>query len=372
MRQLIGEPVVEALRATIHAIPTDAPESDATLDWDVTTMVLVEVVAAGHSGIGWTYGSPAVARVVTGRLTEAVLGRDAMDVPGANAAMATALRNDGRPGMGAEAVSAVDIALWDLKARILGVPLARLFGRVREDVPVYGSGGFTSYGDERLARQLEGWVGEQGIPRVKIKIGEGWGGREDRDLERTRLAREVVGEDTELYVDANGGYSRKQAVRVSHALEPYRVAWFEEPVSSDDLAGLREVRELVRPDVAAGEYGWDLPGLTRMASSGAVDCLQADATRCGGLTVWLRAAAVAEGLGLELSGHGAPHVHASVAAAVPNLRHLEWFHDHARIEAMLFEGALSPDGGVLRPGADGAPGLGLRLRPQTAEEYRTA
>ncbi len=146
----------------------------------------------------------------------------------------------------------------------------------------------------------------------------------------------------------------------------------EQPVSSDDLAGLRAVREAVDADVATGEYGYDLTYLARKAASGAVDCLQADATRCGGITVRLRAAAVAEALGLHISGHCAPHMHAHAAAAVPNTRHLEWFHDDVRIENLLFPGALDPQGGSVSPGASGEPGHGVTLDRKAAERYRVA
>ncbi|MEV7179540.1 enolase C-terminal domain-like protein [Kitasatospora sp. NPDC093679] len=361
-------PALDGLDVQVLEIPTDGPEADGTFAWDSTTMVLVTARAGEATGLGWTYGAPATAQAVTGLLAPAVTGRPALDVPAANEAMARAVRNAGRPGLVAGAVSAVDIALWDLKARLLDLPLVRLLGAARDEVPVYGSGGFTTYSDHRLAEQLTGWS-RQGLTRFKIKIGEGWGGDEQRDLRRTERARTLIGEDAELYVDANGAYTRKQAVRIGRTLAGLGVTWYEEPVSSDDLTGLALVRDTVTADVAAGEYGYDLPYFARMAPT--VDCLQADATRCGGLTVWLRAAALAEAHGLQLSGHCAPHVHAHAAAAIPNLRHLEWFHDHVRIEHLLFDGALDPAGGSIHPGDDGAPGLGLTLRPQEAERFRT-
>jgi len=262
----------------------------------------------------------------------------------------------------------VDIALWDLKARLFEQPLVRVLGAARGRVPVYGSGGFTTYDERRLTEQLEGWM-RQGFSRAKIKIGESWGTEQRRDLERVALARRVIGDDADLYVDANGGYTIKQAVRVARSLADLGVVWFEEPVSSDDPGGLRRVREAVDCDVAAGEYGYDLPYFAHMVDAGAVDCLQADVTRCGGITVWLRAAAVAQAHGLEISGHCAPHAHAHAAAAVPNVRHLEWFHDHTRIEARFFDGVLDPSGGVVEPGASGAPGLGLTLRDDV-EQFR--
>jgi L-alanine-DL-glutamate epimerase-like enolase superfamily enzyme len=283
--------------------------------------------------------------------------------------MVAALRNNGRPGVAGLALSAVDCALWDLKARLLGVPLHRLLGRAHAEVPVYGSGGFTTYDDRRLADQLEHWVHEQRIPRVKLKIGESSGTRPDRDLGRVRQARRLVGAGTELYVDANGGYTVGQAVRIAERLDEQGVRWFEEPVSSDDLAGLREVRHRSRADVTAGEYGFDLVYFERMCAAGAVDCLQVDVTRCGGITELLRIAAVAAAHGLQVSGHCAPHLHVAPLATIPNLRHLEWFHDHVRIESMLFDGTLDPAGGSVRP-RDDIAGHGLTWRESAAVPYR--
>ncbi|HEU5355814.1 MAG TPA: enolase C-terminal domain-like protein [Actinocrinis sp.] len=363
---------IEAVSAAAFTVPTDSPEGDGTLTWDSTTMVIARASAAGVTGIGWTYGLAAAANVITDKLADVVRGCSALDVPAANDAMCRAVRNAGKPGLVAMAISAVDIALWDLKARVLGVPLVRLLGAARPDVPVYGSGGFTTYDDKQLEQQLRFWVEEQNIPRVKIKIGESWGRDERRDLARAEFARELVGDAVEFYVDANGGYTRKQAIRVGRALADLDVTWFEEPVSSDDLVGLHEIRDAITPDVAAGEYGYDLPYFARMLTADAVDCLQADVTRCGGITIWQRAAALAESLGMQISGHCAPHAHAAVAASVPNLRHLEWFHDHTRIESMFFEGTLDPNGGAISPCDNTAPGLGLELRSAVANRYRVA
>ncbi len=217
------DPVVQGLDAAVYVVPTDAPEADGTLAWDKTTLVLVTARAGGQQGIGWSYTAAAAARRwSTGILSGVVTGRSALDVPGANEAMARALRNMGRPGIGAMALSAADIALWDLKARLLGCAVAGLAGRARDDVPIYGSGGFTTYDEARTREQLTGWVDKDRIPRVKIKIGESWGGDERRDLSRVALAREVIGPDTELYVDANGGYSTGQAVRMARQMDELR------------------------------------------------------------------------------------------------------------------------------------------------------
>lgn len=359
---------IDSVEVSAYTVPTDAPEADGTLSWDSTTLVLVQARSGDVQGLGWTYGPTACATMIGDKLAAIVTGRDAMDVGGSSTAMVKAVRNAGRPGAVGYAISAVDVALWDLKARLLDLPLHHLLGATRKHVPVYGSGGFTTYDEGALRHQLGHWALEQRIPRVKIKIGQSWGAKPGRDLNRMREARDIIGDDSELFVDANGGYTRKQAIRVMAAAADLDVSWFEEPVSSDDLDGLREVRDAVSADVTAGEYGHDLYYFRRMCAAGAVDCLQADVSRCGGITEWMRVAAVAASFGLQISGHCGPHLHAHVAAATPNLRHLEWFHDHVRIESMLFDGTLDPTGGTITPDSH-APGNGLTFKAVDAEPY---
>ncbi|MFD5793014.1 enolase C-terminal domain-like protein [Streptomyces diastatochromogenes] len=365
------EKLVDRVESAVYTVPTDAPEADGTLAWDSTTLVLATVHCGDVTGLGYTYAPAAAARVIDDLLADVVTGTTAFDVPRLNEAMQRAVRNAGLPGVCAQAISALDIALWDAKARLLGLPLVRLLGAARDDVPVYGSGGFTTYDDQQQDRQLRDWVEKEGIPRVKIKIGESWGQREARDRQRVARARASVGEATELYVDANGGYSAGQAVRVAAALADQGVTWFEEPVSSDDLRTLAAIRGRITIDVTAGEYGYTLPYFGHMLAADAVDCLQADVTRCGGITVWLRVAALAQAHGLEISGHCAPHAHVHAAASIPNLRHLEWFHDHVRIERLLFDGVLDPGGGAITPRGDGPPGLGLSLDTERGQPFRT-
>ncbi len=365
----LPDAVVSDVEATAYTVPTDQPEADGTIAWDETTIVVVQVHAEGLTGTGWTYGSAVIAPLVEETLAPVVLGSDAMANVATWSAMVRALRNVGRPGLAGMALSALDCALWDLKARLLGLPLHRLLGAHRSGVPVYGSGGFTTYGEDRLDRQLRGWVDDLGLRRVKIKIGESWGSCVERDLDRVRQARAVVGTDVELFVDANGGYTVAQAARVGHALDDLGVLWFEEPVSSDDLAGMGVVRRAVLADVAAGEYGDSLDYFRALCEAQVVDCVQVDVTRCGGITELLRVAAVAAADHLEVSGHCAPHQHAGVLAAVPNLRHLEYFHDHVRIERLFFDGIRAPVGGEL-PLSSELPGNGLSFRPDRADRYR--
>lgn len=364
----MSEPKIDRVEARVYTVPTDEPEADGTIAWDSTTMVLVQVHSGSTVGTGWTYGAAECGAVVRSTLAPLVIGHNALDVGGRMADMVKAVRNSGRPGAIGYAISAVDIALWDLKARLLDLPLHRLLGAVRDTVPIYGSGGFTTYSEERLTEQLGGWAHNDHIPRVKIKIGESWGTNPGRDVARLRQARDIIGDDVELFADANGGYTRKQAIRIAREAADVNLHWFEEPVSSDDLVGLREVRDATDADVTAGEYGFDLTYFRRMCQAEAVDCLQVDASRCGGISEWLRAASVAASHGLEVSAHCGPHLHVHVAAATPNLRHLEWFHDHVRIETMFFDGCLDPAGGELRPSE--RPGNGLTLREAAAEPFR--
>jgi L-alanine-DL-glutamate epimerase-like enolase superfamily enzyme len=219
-----------------------------------------------------------------------------------------------------------------------------------------------------MTAQLRDWT-EHGIPRVKIKIGEDWGGAVERDLARVRRARDVVGAGVELYVDANGAYQRKQAMRVGRALEDADVRWFEEPVSSDDKDGLAVLRDGLDIDVTAGEYATDLYELRRLC--GVVDCLQVDASRCGGVTGWMNAAALAASYGLEVSAHCAPHLHLAAVAATPNLRHVEYFHDHVRIEQRYLDGSVTAEDGAM-PADSSAPGHGFELREQDLAEFRVA
>ena len=356
----------------VHAfeVPTDGPdgtEQDGTLEWDSTTMVLVRVHAGGRTGFGYTYGDVSVASFAESKLAGAVRGRSAASPPALWQSMDRRIRNAGRPGAGAMAVSAVDVALWDLKARLLEVPLVHLLPAYHDRVPVYGSGGFTNYPLDRLAGQLTGWV-EQGIPRVKLKTSRDPG----RDPQRLSAVRRAVGDEPEIFTDANGALGRKQALYWAGRFhDEWDARWFEEPVSSDDLEGLRWLRARgpARLEIAAGEYAFTARDFANLVDGPAVDCLQADVTRCGGITGVLEAAGLAAAHHLDLSAHCAPAVSAHAFCAVRRLRHLEYFHDHVRLESLLFDGTLAPDGGALRPDT-ARPGHGLEIKWADAERYR--
>lgn len=361
----VTDAAVERLDVSAFEVPTDGPESDGTLEWNATTIVIVEAHGGGATGLGYTYGDRSVATFVGSMLAGEVEGADPLAPPAAWARMQRRIRNAGRQGVGAMAVSAVDVALWDLRARLLGTCLADALPRFHDRVPVYGSGGFTSYGEERLAERLGGWAA-QGMRSVKMKVGRD----PAADLDRVRAAREAVGEGIELMVDANGAYARKQALAWAERFGELGVTWLEEPVSSDDHEGLRLIRDRGPAGIAiaAGEYGWGPPDFERLLAAGAVDVLQADVTRCGGITGLLRVDGMLKGRSVPFSAHCAPAISAHACCAMETLEHLEYFHDHVRIERMLFDGVLEPERGLLQPDRD-RPGLGLDLRRGAAREY---
>jgi L-alanine-DL-glutamate epimerase-like enolase superfamily enzyme len=356
---------IRSVRAQAYTVPTDRPEADGTIAWNSTTMVLVEIEGGDRVGLGYTYASACLVGLIRDTLAAVIKGRDAMAPQACFEAMQRAVRNLGREGLAATAISAVDAALHDLEARLLDLPLVVLLGARRSAIPIYGSGGFTTYSDAELEEQLGGWVARQGCAYVKMKIGS----EPERDPHRVMVAKRAIG-DAALFVDANGACNARQAIRLAHAFAEHDVRWFEEPVSSDDLPGLAMVRQHVPPgmDVAAGEYAYTLDDVRTMLEHHATDVQQADVTRCGGITGFLQIAALCEAFHVDLSGHCAPALHLAVACAAPRLRHLEWFHDHVRIERMFFDGAPQPREGRIAPDLS-APGHGLVFKRSDAAAY---
>lgn len=356
---------ITRVEARAYTIPTDGPEADGTFRWQSTTLVVVEIDALGETGLGYTYTDASAVQLIDGTLADVVRQQDLFDVGRAWQAMQRAVRNIGRPGLAATAISAIDTALWDLKAKVLHVPLAQLLGRRRNEVPVYGSGGFTNYDTATLTAQLRDWVEDDGCAWVKMKVGA----RPEDDAQRVEAARLAIGE-AGLFVDANGALDAKEAQRLAQRFAGQGVDWFEEPVSSDDLRGLSWLRTAMPAgmELAAGEYAYTSDDFRELLETHAVDVLQADASRCGGVTGFLQAAALSDAYHVPLSAHCAPALHLHVACAAPRLRHIEWFHDHARIEAMLFDGAPRIREGRIAPDLS-RPGIGLSLRHADADRY---
>jgi len=349
-----------------YTIPTDAPEADGTFSWESTSMVLVQIECGGVTAMGYTYADAATATAADKLVKEIVIGSDPLRHGETLQKMLRSIRNMGETGIAMMAVSAIDNALWDLCARLVELPLVSLLGQVRTGIPVYGSGGFTTYSSKQLTDQLGGWA-SRGFGSVKMKVGS----HPDKDPERVRTARAAIGANCNLFVDANGAFPVTQAIAMAHRFAEQGVSWFEEPVSSDHLIGLSQVRQRapLGMDIAAGEYGYTAWYFRAMLDAQAVSVLQADCTRCGGISGFLDAAALCWAHNVPLSAHCGPSMHLHVCCAVPRAVHMEFFHDHARIERMFFDGFCEPVDGRMVPDL-GRPGNGLALKERDANQFK--
>jgi L-alanine-DL-glutamate epimerase-like enolase superfamily enzyme len=357
---------IEQLKVSAYEIPTDSLEADGTLQWHSTTLVLVEVNAGNKTGIGYTYAGESTACLIEKKLKEIVLHQNALDIQGVTSFLTKQVRNSGGSGITSMAISAIDNALWDLKAKILNVPLCKLLGQVKESMLIYGSGGFTSYNKKQLQQQFSNWA-EKDILYMKMKVGT----QPEKDVQRVKDAREILNDDVQLMIDANGAYTAKQGLQKANEVLQYNVTWFEEPVSSDNLKGLHFIRDHApsQINIAAGEYGYNLPYFQAMLHAKAVDVLQADATRCGGITGFMKAGFLAEAHQLPFSSHCAPALHLHAAVCLPSFFISEYFHDHIRIEEMLLDGMPPVKNGAIKPDLSRS-GFGFEFKHRDAEKYK--
>lgn len=278
-----------------------------------------------------------------------------------------ALRGGGRKGIAFCALSAIDIALWDLKAKHLNLPLFELLGACVESVPVYGSGGWTNQtADELLAEMTE--YATRGFGAVKMKVGKNFGKAERDDVRRVEEVRAAIGDTVDLYVDANNAYQPKQAVRIASQLQPYRVGWFEEPVIADDIDGLAAVTRASPIPVATGEHEYTKFGFRELLSRHAADIVQPDVGRVGGITEWMKIAHLAQAFNVQIAPHSYLLIHLHLACATPNTKSIEMLGAYERIDRELFARVPEPREGMLAPLAD-APGLGLELDPVAVRVY---
>ncbi len=358
---------IDGVEVAAYKVPTATDEeSDGTLVWDSTSVVVVEITADGRTGPGYTYCHPAAAEVIKSKLASVIEHADPLMPQHAWSELQVEARQLGHAGIAAMAISAVDIAMWDLKAKLLDCCLADALPRFHESVPIYASGGFTNYSEQQLRAQVRAWA-DQGFSSMKIKVGRD----KVADPGRIDVVRSVAGPNVELMVDGNGAYTPQEALHWAGSFREQGVTYFEEPLSSQDLHGLADLRRRAPAGlaIAAGEYGWNLPYFQQMLDAGAVHILQADVTRCGGITNLLRIDGLCKARNLPFSAHCAPAVSAHACCAMETVVHIEYFFDHYRIERMLFEGTLDPDEGLLAPDRS-RPGLGLELKREEAERYR--
>lgn len=321
----------------------------------------------GLEGLGVGQASPGVRDVIDSALRHILIGQDPMNIEKLWSDMFWAVRGYGRRGLAFLAVSAVDIGLWDLKAKALGMPLYKLLGPYREAVPVYGSGGWTNYTVDELVAEMEGYV-DQGIPRIKMKVGKDFGSAEREDIERVAAVRSAVGHDVALYIDANNGYYTKQAIYMAREFEEYQVGWYEEPVLADDIPGLAEIRRATTIPLASGEMEYTKYGFRDLITGGGADIVQPDVVRVGGVTEWMKVAHMAEAFNLQVAPHMAQLVHMHVCCAIPNLKAMEYANMYLAADEVWYTEFPTQKDGFLTPYHD-KPGLGLELDPYSVEKW---
>ena len=361
---------IQNVTTTVLSIPHLEGIQDATIRHrgQGRTQCYVHILADnGLQGLGLGGGAQAARELIERTLKPRLLGQDPLHIERLWDEMFWAIRGVGRKGLAFCALSAVDIALWDLKAKFFEVPLYRLLGPYTETVPIYGSGGWTHFSVDELIAEQVGYV-ERGMRSVKMKVGKDFGQSEREDIQRLAAVREAVGDDVELLIDANNGYYAKQAIRMAAEFAPYRVGWFEEPVLADDIEGLAAVARAIDIPVATGEHEYTKYGFKDLIARGGADIVQPDVGRCGGVTEWMKVAHLAHAFNLPVAPHAYQLVHLHLACATPNLRIVEYLGVVAEMDEIVYRDVPQPEGGMLSPFAD-KPGLGLALDPVAVDKY---
>ena len=358
------------IKTTVLSIPHLPGIQDATIrhrgQGRVVSFVHV-LTDQGLEGLGTGGGGQAARAVIEGSFKPILLGQDPLQIEKLWDDMFWAIRGVGRKGLAFCALSAVDIALWDLKAKYFETPLHRLLGPYSETVPVYGSGGWTHFSTDELVAEQMGYV-ERGFKSVKMKVGKDFGHSEGEDIERLAAVREAVGPEVEVLIDANNGYYAKQAIRMARAFEPYNVGWFEEPVLADDIEGLAAVARASDIPIATGEHEYTKYGFKDLIARGGADIVQPDVGRVGGITEWLKVAHLAHAFNLPVAPHAYQLIHLPLACATPNLRIVEYLGVSEESDRIAYTEFAAPQDGQWSPDPD-KPGLGLELDPDAVRLY---
>ncbi|MDR1589071.1 MAG: mandelate racemase/muconate lactonizing enzyme family protein [Oscillospiraceae bacterium] len=297
-------------------------DSSFVLKLEGQTVVRV-ITESGAEGYGMTFSDP-VAEYIQKVLKEEVVGKDALACEDIWSAMFTQIRSSGRKGAALLGMSAIDIAIWDIRGKILGQPVYRLLGGTNRMIPAYASVGFLSMPDEEVAEKAVEYT-EDGYKTLKIKVGYDSGRNIRADFRRVEKVRRAVGDETGVIIDANGVYDAATAIRLAAMLEPLDISLFEEPTHADDIDGLARVRSMTRIPVASGENEYTRYGCRDLMLARAVDVLQCDVTRAGGFTEMIKIAALAQAFNVKLAPHFWPQFSAHLLSAVPNGLYLEVF-----------------------------------------------
>jgi L-alanine-DL-glutamate epimerase-like enolase superfamily enzyme len=320
----------------------------------------------GVEGIGVGYGGP-VARATIALLEPLLVGQDPVNVERLWDMMWVP-KLIGRRGLTTRAISAIDIGLWDIRGKLAAMPLHKLLGGFRDRVPTYVAGGYYEEGKglRELAAEMEEAVAG-GARAVKMKVGAV---PQAEDAERVRAVRDAVGPGVKVMVDANCAYRHHEAIQFARRIEPYDVTWFEEPVAPDDYDGHRKVARSTTIPIATGENEYTRYGFRDLIRADAAAILNADAKVLGGVTEFMKVAALAQAHDLDIAPHGSQDVHVHLVAAIPNGMMLEFYAAHFDpMWGRVYRDTLriNPDGTVTAPSA---PGLGLAPDAAFLAQYR--
>ncbi|TPW27885.1 mandelate racemase/muconate lactonizing enzyme family protein [Martelella alba] len=353
---------IRKLDVHLVSTPIRGGFSDATRKVETIGFLIVRVTTdQGLEGLGVTYhevGGEATAELIRRSMAPRLIGRDPFDTEVIWSEFFHYLRGVGRKGLTYCALSAIDIALWDLKGKIVDLPIYRLIGGGRTKVPVYASGGWTSYSDDELLEEVTGMVG-RGFRAVKFKVGSDGGTNPRRDAERVRKVREAVGPDIALMVDANNAFDAATAVQLANRIRDYDITLFEEPVFADDMPGLQRFKRGTDIPLATGEHEYLKFGVRDLLLHQAADIIQVDGTRAGGYTEMIKCAALTQAWNVRFAPHAMENIHLQLAAAIPNTLFLERLLMFEDLTANVFDNAPVPIDGFMH--VPDLPGLGLTL-----------
>ncbi len=318
----------------------------------------------GVSGIGIT-SAGSVNRAFIESLKPYVIGENPLNNERIWEKMYWATLQDGRRGAAIIAMSALDIAVWDLKGKILNQPVHRLLGGHRDTVPSYGSGVNLNYTDQELVEEMAGYA-KAGFGMVKMKIGK----RDTADdLRRVKLVREAIGPDVHLTLDVNNGWGLQTAIRMAERLQEYDIFWLEEPLLADEIGNLAKLARETSIPIAVGENHYTKWEFKELMEQGAVEIVQADIGKCGGVTEFIKIAAMADAYGLPVCPHHTEYIDAPLVAAVPNGLFHEYIQEWFIPMRKIFNDPIKPENGQVSP-LD-KPGFGIELNEAAIKELQS-
>lgn len=360
---------VDKIETFYIPVKPDQDVSDST--WKLETMgyVVVRITTEdGITGFGYTYdvAGEAVRELITKTMSRVVVGRNPFETEAIWTDVMNLMRGVGRKGLVLCALSIIDIALWDIKGKAMDMPLYRLLGGNRTSVPVYASGGWTSYSEHELLEEVDRFK-DLGYTKIKMKVGVDFGQSPKTDIRRIRAVRNHLGDDIDLMIDANNAWDASTAIKVAYALSDCNLFFFEEPVIADDIPGLATVKSKITIPVATGEQEYTKYGARDLILGGAVDILQMDVTKCGGITEWLKIAAIAQAWNIPFAPHAMHYAHMHLVAAAPNGLMLENLFMHQKVNDLLLVDPPVPKNGYLK--IPDKPGCGIDINEEHLRTY---